>query len=93
MAETGEFQTQIDELRGRIDEIDGELVAKLNERAGVVLAIRELKSRVRIPLYDPRREEEIFDNISRANQGPLFDDAVREIYERILHAMKDLEER
>jgi chorismate mutase len=93
MAELEDFQKQIDQLRAKIDKIDEELVAKLNERAGVVLAVRELKSRVQIPLYDPRREEEIFDNISRGNQGPLFDDAVREIYERILHAMKDLEER
>lgn len=93
MAESENFEKEINELRAKIDEIDKELVAKLNERASVVLAIRELKSRIRIPLYDPRREEEIFDNISDANQGPLFDDAVREIYEKILHAMKDLEER
>lgn len=93
MAESENFEKEINELRAEIDEIDEKLVAKLNERASVVLAIRELKSRVQIPLYDPRREEEIFDNISRANQGPLFDDAVREIYEKILHAMKDLEKR
>jgi chorismate mutase len=93
MAELEDFQKQIDQLRAKIDEIDRELIARLNERAKVVLAIKELKSKARIPLYDPRREEEIFENISRANEGPLFDDAVREIYERILHSMKDLEER
>lgn len=93
MAEPENFEEQINELRAKINQIDKEIVRKLNERAAVVLAIKELKSKAQIPLYDPRREEEIFENISEANEGPLFDDAVREVYEKILHTMKDLEQR
>ena len=31
------------------------------------------------PLYDPKREQEIFENLREVNEGPLFDDNLREI--------------
>lgn len=90
---TEHFQKEIEELREKINKIDAEIVRVLNERAKLVLSIKDVKSKASIPLYDPRREEEIFEHVSRSNQGPLYDDALREVYEKILHAMKDLEKR
>ena len=37
-----------------------------------------------------KREEQIFENLGTCNEGPLFDDNLREIYETILHVMKEL---
>jgi chorismate mutase len=54
------------------------------------LAIRELKPKVQLGLYDPKREEEIFSHLARCNEGPLYADNLREIYEAILHVMKEL---
>jgi chorismate mutase len=85
-----EVQAKIAALRGRIDEVDCRVVALLNERANLALEIRGLKPQVNLSLYDPKREEEIFGNLARCNDGPLFDDNLREVYEAILHVMKEL---
>ena len=81
---------EIAEIRSRIDEIDCQIVKLLNERATMALEIRKLKPQVHWGLYDPKREEEIFANLARCNEGPLYADNLREIYEAILHVMKEL---
>ena len=90
MAEADEVTARIAGLRERIDAIDCEVVRLLNERAQLALDIRELKPKVRMALYDPKREEEIFEKLRACNDGPLFDDNLQEIYEAILHVMKEL---
>ncbi|MFA5843685.1 MAG: chorismate mutase [Coriobacteriia bacterium] len=91
MAEqTDEARENIARLREGIDDIDRRIVALLNERAKLALAIRDLKPAVNWSLYDPKREEEIFENLTRSNDGPLFADGLREIYEAVLHVMKEL---
>jgi chorismate mutase len=83
-------QARIGGIRGRIDEIDCQLVKLLNERAQCSLDIRALKPEAKWGLYDPKREEEIFTNIAKCNQGPLYADDLREIYEAILHVAKEM---
>lgn len=90
MADDRDAQAQIEAHRTRIDEIDCQLVKLLNARATESLAIRGLKPQVRLGLYDPKREEEIFTNLAKCNEGPLYGDNLREIYEAILHVMKEL---
>ena len=90
MTEDIQAQSRIAEHRARIDEIDCELVRLLNERASESLAIRALKPQVHWGLYDPKREEEIFANLAKCNGGPLFAENLREIYEAILHVMKEM---
>lgn len=90
MSEDIQAQAQIAEHRQRIDEIDCQLVKLLNERATESLAIRGLKPQVHWGLYDPKREEEIFANLAKCNEGPLYAENLREIYEAILHVMKEL---
>jgi len=85
-----DVQAQIDELREGIDEIDCRVVELLNERAVKALEIRELKPKVQLGLYDPKREEQIFGSLAKCNKGPLYADNLREIYEAILHVMKEL---
>jgi chorismate mutase len=81
---------RIDELRARIDGIDCRIVDLLNERAVIALEIRALKPEANLGLYDPKREEEIFTRLAACNAGPMYADNVREIYEAILHVMKEL---
>jgi chorismate mutase len=90
MTEDQGAQEQIATHRARIDEIDCQLVGLLNERATESLAIRALKPRVNWGLYDPRREEEIFANLAACNEGPLYSENLREIFEAILHVMKEI---
>jgi chorismate mutase len=88
--DTTDAQAKIAEIRDRIDAIDCELVKLLNERAQCSLDIRALKPSARLGLYDPRREEEIFTNVAKCNEGPLYGDDLREIYEAILHVAKEM---
>jgi chorismate mutase/prephenate dehydratase len=87
---TQEAAARIAELRSSIDAVDCQIVKLLNERADLALAIRDLKPTVRWSLYDPKREEEIFSNLAKCNEGPLYGDNLKEIYEAILHVMKEL---
>jgi chorismate mutase len=88
--ENTDVQARIAEVRERIDAIDCQLVKLLNERAQCSLDIRALKPSAHLGLYDPRREEEIFTNVAKCNDGPLYGDDLREIYEAILHVAKEM---
>lgn len=86
-----ELEEKIEKLRKEIDKIDQQIVESLNERAKIVLAIRSLKKRAGLSVYDPKREEEIFNHLSSVNKGPLYNDDIRDIYEEILRVMKEIE--
>lgn len=85
-----EAAAKIAEIRTRIDAIDSQLVKLLNERAQCSLDIRALKPEAKMGLYDPKREEEIFAHVASLNEGPLYSDDLREIYEAILHVAKEM---
>jgi chorismate mutase/prephenate dehydratase len=74
----------LEELRKRIDELDQQLVQLLNERARVVVEIGKLKSKADKPIYAPDREKEVFDSITKANQGPLPDKCLVAIWRELM---------
>jgi chorismate mutase len=85
-----DVQKQLDELRAQIDEKDAELVRVIEDRAKIVMRIRDLKAAHHVAVYDPRREEEIFQKITSASDGTMYSDALRDIYDCILRHMKEL---
>lgn len=89
MSEENNAFAEIQKHREQIDAIDRDLVALLNKRAGHSLVIRGLKPGARMGLYDPKREEEIFERIDSYNEGPLYNENLREIYSTILKVMKE----
>lgn len=89
MSEENSNLAEIQKHREQIDAIDCELVALLNKRAGHSLVIRGLKPGANMGLYDPKREEEIFAKIDGYNNGPLYNENLREIYATILKVMKE----
>jgi chorismate mutase len=86
-----EMQEKVRELRERVDEVDQELILALSERARIVQEIMDLKSEAGAPIYDPRREEEILRRVVERNPGPIYDSSMRDIFELILHRIRDLE--
>jgi len=86
-----ETQEKVRELRARVDEVDRELIEALSERARIVQEIMALKAGVGAPVYDPRREEEILRSVVERNPGPIYDSSMRDIFELILHRIRDLE--
>jgi chorismate mutase len=89
--EDAELQERVQELRERVDEVDRELIRALNERARIVQEIMALKAEVGSPVYDPKREEEILQRVVEQNTGPIYDSSMRDIFELILHRIRDLE--
>jgi chorismate mutase len=88
---TGRDKAAIEAARLEIDRIDTEMVALLSERAGHVHRIGDAKRRLGEPIYQPDREERVFDRVLAANQGPLDDGAIRRLFERIIDEARRLE--
>jgi chorismate mutase len=76
------------DCRAKIDGIDLQLVELLNRRTRVVEEIGRAKEVAGMPIYEPRREDDVYRNILSHNGGPLTADALRRIYERIIDEMR-----
>jgi chorismate mutase len=86
-----EARARLDECRVLIDGIDRRIVALLNERTHVVEEIGRVKRSTDLPIYEPRREDQVFANIAESNQGPIDQDALRRIFERIIDEMRRIQ--
>jgi len=82
---------EIADWRIKIDELDRRLVELLNERATAAHEIGKLKRNTSMPIYEPEREKKIFENVLRANRGPLPDGELRTVYERIIDVMRNIQ--
>jgi len=81
----------IDDIRKEIDRLDNELLKIFNERADLALKIGEIKKEKGLPVYDPDREKRIFDRMRSANPGPLEDNAIVRLFERVIDESRRLE--
>ncbi len=77
--------------RERIDEIDRQLVTLLNERAKCAEEIGKLKMKLGMEVYSPQREKEVMKNVTSFNTGPLSNDAIQRLFERIIDESRSLE--
>jgi chorismate mutase / prephenate dehydratase len=81
----------LDEWRSRIDEIDRQLLRLLSQRAELSLEIGRAKRQSGEPVLVPEREQEILDELTRLNSGPLPPGAVRAIWSEILSVSRGLQ--
>jgi chorismate mutase-like protein len=79
------------DCRRRIDSVDLQILTLLNERTRIVETIGKVKMEQSMPVYEPRREDEVFRNVVENNPGPLPADAVRRIFERVIDEMRTLQ--
>jgi chorismate mutase-like protein len=86
-----EARVRLDEFRVLIDDVDRRIVDLLNERTRTVEEIGRVKKHADLPIYEPRREEMVFANITGHNQGPLSPEALRRIFERIIDEMRTIQ--
>jgi chorismate mutase len=81
----------ISDWRKKIDELDRKLVELLNQRAAAAHEIGRLKRDAGMPIYEPDREQAVFNNVRRENRGPLPDHDLLNIYERIMDIMRQIQ--
>lgn len=76
-------------LRGRIDEIDQEIVALLNERAQIALEIGQVKQQTgRRTVRDARRETEVLEHVTSASAGLFPEPELVALYRKLIAATR-----
>lgn len=81
----------IDDIRIEIDRLDNELLSIFNQRAAMALKIGQLKKELGLPIYDPNREKLIFTKMEARNTGPLDNNAIKRLFERVIDESRTLE--
>ena len=81
----------IDDWRRKIDEIDSKLVELFNERSKCAIEIGKIKHAENLRVYDPEREREILRRIKKINPGPLDDEGLQRVFERVIDECRRIE--
>lgn len=71
-------------LRKRVDFMDRLLVYLLNRRTKTTVLIGRIKLSLGLPTYSPERERDVMDKVNKHNKGPLSEESLERIYERVL---------
>jgi chorismate mutase-like protein len=79
------------DCRTQIDAVDLKLLALLNERTRIVEEIGRIKQDLSLPIYEPKREDQVFHNVTSNNNGPLTAEALKRIFERIIDEMRNIQ--
>jgi chorismate mutase-like protein len=82
----------IADWRKQIDEIDRQLVDLLSRRAQAAHEIGRLKRHSGLAIYEPEREQSVFENATKLNPGPLPNRDLLRIYERIMDVMRQIQQ-
>lgn len=83
----------LEELRAKINALDLELLRLLNRRAEFALRVGESKKDAGVHLCDHTRERDVIERMSEANEGPLDDRAVIELFRAIIHESRRIQTR
>jgi chorismate mutase-like protein len=74
-------------LRAEIDALDEAIVRLLDQRARRASAVGRLKREMGMRIYEPGREAVVIERVKAINAslcGPLTDDAIERLYERVM---------
>jgi chorismate mutase len=78
----------LEEFRDQISNTDRAIVEAMNTRLKLVAQVKAYKESRGIGFLDPEREQWMLDHLTRANQGPLSSEGLRELFETILDLSK-----
>ena len=76
----------LEELRKQIDQVDGELLRLLGDRADLVHRVGTLKKEAGAEIYAPEREQQLLQSLLKRNEGRLTPESIRAIYREIMSA-------
>jgi chorismate mutase len=91
LSENSSKASTIDSFREEIDRLDSLLLQIFNQRADLALRIGEIKKQKGLAVYDPTREKTIFRRMQADNPGPLDDQAIVRLFERVIDESRRLE--
>ncbi|MCG3089441.1 bifunctional 3-deoxy-7-phosphoheptulonate synthase/chorismate mutase [Sporosarcina cyprini] len=85
-------QNDLDELRGRVDELNIKILDLINERTAVVQEIGKVKEKQGVNRYDPIREREMLNFLKETNKGPLPNGVLEQIFKGIFLSALEIQE-
>ncbi|TKC91547.1 prephenate dehydratase [Trinickia terrae] len=88
-----ELNTKLKPLRDRIDAIDAQLIALLNQRAAIALEVGEVKKHYNAPVFRPEREQQVIARLQDMSAGPLAGEHISAIWREIMAASRALEQQ
>jgi prephenate dehydrogenase/chorismate mutase/predicted amino acid-binding ACT domain protein len=80
--------TDLGRLREQIAALDREVLEALNRRLGLVARVQEHKQETGARLIDAKREADLIQELTEANEGPLSERAVQSVFAAVLDVMK-----
>ena len=83
----------LEDQRAEINNLDVELLRLLNRRAIIAMKVGASKQASGLSLCDHTREREVIDRMCQANEGPLDDRAIIELYRVIIHESRRIQTR
>lgn len=78
----------LDSLRQQIDVIDQKIIEHLNERVRLAIEIGKIKHAQGEDIYNPAREVQVLERITRQNPGPLDNGSIHFIFREIIAAAR-----
>ena len=81
----------INDWRARIDTVDRLIVDLINRRMEYALEIGKIKNDHGQPVRDEERERSVMDALRMHNKGPVGDDALADIFSRLIEEARTLE--
>ena len=88
---SGDTLDALAQCREQIDAIDLRILELLNRRTSMVEGIGRIKKEAHMPIYEPKREDQVYLNVTSNNGGPMPNDAVKRIFERIIDEMRKVQ--
>tara|TARA_Y100000588_G_scaffold171201_1_gene185093 strand:- start:198 stop:524 length:327 start_codon:yes stop_codon:yes gene_type:complete len=88
---TEDLAERLQRYRGRIDQLDKEIVRLLNDRASCALELGRCKTEAGLETYQPQREVAVLEHARTENRGPLGPEAITRLFERIIDENRRLE--
>lgn len=82
----------LENLREQLDKVNLEILDKVSQRAKIVQEIGLVKDKQSTKHFDPVREREMLDKITKANPGPFENKTVEHLFKEIFKAGLDLQE-
>lgn len=82
---------RLESVRADIDKVDLEIVSLLNKRLWLAISATTAKLAESEPVLDRGREKQVIENICRANEGPMTDDQLIELYLNLMAQSRQLQ--
>jgi chorismate mutase/prephenate dehydratase len=76
----------LDDLRHRIDTIDDEILALLEQRADTMAGVARAKEEDGLPAYDPERERAILERLAQKGTGRFPRESIVAVYREVMSA-------